>query len=148
MALVEALPETGRTHQIRVHLAWAGTPLAVDPDYGEKAPLVGPDGEPLLARTPLHAAAVALRHPASGERLEIAAPLPEDMARVIAAARAAGALGCVLSGAGPSILVFYERGCEAVCDVVRQIFALHGHDSETLFCTIPERGFELEREGA
>src|SRR6266702_3415965 len=40
LALVEALPETGRTHQIRVHLAWAGTPLAVDPDYGEKGPLV------------------------------------------------------------------------------------------------------------
>src|SRR5919204_4403748 len=52
LALVEALPETGRTHQIRVHLAWAGTPLAVDPDYGEKAPLVGAGGEPLLGRTP------------------------------------------------------------------------------------------------
>src|SRR6202163_2600889 len=47
--------------------------------------------------------------------------------------RAPGLLGCALSGAGPSILVFYERGYESVCDLVRQIFRLHGHDSETLF---------------
>ncbi len=46
--------------------------------------------------------------------------------------RAPGLLGCALSGAGPSILVFYERGSEQVCDLVRQIFALHGHKSETL----------------
>ncbi len=42
--------------------------------------------------------------------------------------RAPGLLGCALSGAGPSILVFYERGYEAVCDLVRQVFALHGHN--------------------
>src|SRR5256885_6251445 len=48
--------------------------------------------------------------------------------------RAPGLLGCVLSGAGPSILVFFERGNETVCELVRQIFRLHGHDSETLFC--------------
>jgi len=86
LALVEVLPETGRTHQIRVHLAWAGTPLAVDPDYGERAPLLGAGGEVLLARTPLHAASLELRHPATGAPLRIEAPLPEDMARAIAAA--------------------------------------------------------------
>jgi hypothetical protein len=46
--------------------------------------------------------------------------------------RAPGLLGCALSGAGPSILVFFERGYESVCDLVRQIFRLHGHESETL----------------
>jgi homoserine kinase len=57
--------------------------------------------------------------------------------------RAPGLLGCALSGAGPSILVFYERGSEEVCDLVRQIFAAHGHASETLRVRIAERGYEL-----
>ena len=92
MALVEALPETGRTHQIRVHLAWAGTPLAVDPDYGDDGPLVDVSGAVLLARTPLHAASLELRHPASGEPLRIEVPLPEDMARTIAVLRIHGTL--------------------------------------------------------
>ncbi len=64
--------------------------------------------------------------------------------------RAPGLLGCALSGAGPSILVFYERGFEGVCDLVRQIFALHGHASEVIPAQIAERGYELaeESEGA
>ena len=57
--------------------------------------------------------------------------------------RAPGLLGCALSGAGPSILVFYERGSEQVCDLVRQIFALQGHDSETLCAPIARDGYEL-----
>ncbi len=57
--------------------------------------------------------------------------------------RAPGLLGCALSGAGPSILVFYEQGYDAVCDLVRQIFRLHGHESETLFAHIADHGFEL-----
>jgi homoserine kinase len=57
--------------------------------------------------------------------------------------RAPGLLGCALSGAGPSILVFYERGYEEVCNLVRQIFAAHGHQSETLWVRIAERGYEL-----
>ena len=60
--------------------------------------------------------------------------------------RAPGLLGCVLSGAGPSILVFYERGYERVCDLVRQIFALHGHESDTLHAGIADHGFELAKE--
>jgi homoserine kinase len=63
----------------------------------------------------------------------------EEMVRL----RAPGLLGCALSGAGPSILVFYERGSEEVCDLVRQIFAAHGHQSETLRVQIAERGYEL-----
>ena len=57
--------------------------------------------------------------------------------------RAPGLLGCALSGAGPSILVFYERGYEEVCNLVRQIFAAHGHQSETLWVRIAERGYEV-----
>jgi homoserine kinase len=60
--------------------------------------------------------------------------------------RAPGLLGCTLSGAGPSVLVFFERGYESVCDLVRQIFALHGHESETLFSDIAPCGFELREE--
>jgi homoserine kinase len=60
--------------------------------------------------------------------------------------RAPGLLGCALSGAGPSILVFFERGYESVTDLVRQIFRLHGHESEALFANIAEHGFELTRE--
>ncbi|MBZ5618103.1 MAG: homoserine kinase [Acidobacteriia bacterium] len=60
--------------------------------------------------------------------------------------RAPGLLGCVLSGAGPSILVFYEQGYDSVCDLVRQIFRLHGHESETLFANIADHGFELTAE--
>ena len=57
--------------------------------------------------------------------------------------RAPGLLGCALSGAGPSILVFYERGFVQVCDLVRQIFALHGHASEVLVTDIARCGYEL-----
>jgi tRNA pseudouridine32 synthase/23S rRNA pseudouridine746 synthase len=87
LSLVEARPETGRTHQVRIHLAYAGTPLAVDPDYGEAGPLLGPGGMVLLKRTPLHAAALQLRHPATGELVVFEAPMPEDLARAIAVAR-------------------------------------------------------------
>ncbi len=57
--------------------------------------------------------------------------------------RAPGLLGCALSGAGPSILVFYERGFEQVCDLIRQVFALHGHRSEILWTEIAESGYEV-----
>ena len=56
--------------------------------------------------------------------------------------RAPGLLGCALSGAGPSVLVFYERGCESVCDLVCQIFRLHGHESEVFWTEIADHGYE------
>lgn len=73
-ALVEARPETGRTHQIRVHLAAAGAPLLGDARYG------GPRrvGEVAVPRVMLHAARLALRHPVTGEALAVESPLPED----------------------------------------------------------------------
>ena len=57
--------------------------------------------------------------------------------------RVPGLLGCALSGAGPSIVVFYERGCEAVCEKVREIFLTKGHQSEVLHANVAERGYEL-----
>jgi tRNA pseudouridine32 synthase/23S rRNA pseudouridine746 synthase len=86
LALVEALPATGRTHQIRVHLAHAGHPLAFDPDYGAEEPLRGPDGRAVLERTPLHASELALAHPAGGV-LVLSAPVPADLASAIEALR-------------------------------------------------------------
>ncbi len=57
--------------------------------------------------------------------------------------RAPGLLGCALSGAGPSILVFYERGQEKVCELVCQIFAARGHASEIMWTELAADGYEL-----
>ena len=57
--------------------------------------------------------------------------------------RAPGLLGCALSGAGPSILVFYEKNHAEVCSLVEQIFAIRGHKSETLWIRIDGHGYEL-----
>jgi tRNA pseudouridine32 synthase/23S rRNA pseudouridine746 synthase len=86
ISLVEAVPETGRTHQIRVHLAHAGHPLVLDPDYGDQEPLRNARGEVLLARTPLHAARLELPLPGGGSAV-IEAPLPPDMEQVLALGR-------------------------------------------------------------
>jgi homoserine kinase len=57
--------------------------------------------------------------------------------------RAPGLLGCALSGAGPSILVFYERGHEQVCDLVRQIFQMNGRQSEVLCRGVSREGYSI-----
>jgi homoserine kinase len=57
--------------------------------------------------------------------------------------RMPGLLGCTLSGAGPSILVFHERGHEQVCERVREIFAAHGHASEIACSKVASRGYKL-----
>jgi tRNA pseudouridine32 synthase/23S rRNA pseudouridine746 synthase len=79
LALVEALPETGRTHQIRVHLAAVGCPLAVDPEYGSAEPLRDTSGKVLLDRTPLHAAELRLMHPMTKTLLTLQSPLAPDI---------------------------------------------------------------------
>ena len=56
--------------------------------------------------------------------------------------RVAGLLGCALSGAGPSILVFYEHGSDTVCEVVREVFKRHGHHSEVVCNQLAVRGYE------
>jgi homoserine kinase len=60
--------------------------------------------------------------------------------------RAPGLLGCALSGAGPSVLVFHERGYQQVCDLVRQIFSMHGHSSEVVCTGVAVDGYELREE--
>lgn len=84
--LGRARPLTGRTHQIRVHAAHAGLPLLGDAVY---APQLGEEERQSgwMRRHALHAAALELAHPISGEPMRIVAALPEDM---LAAARAAG----------------------------------------------------------
>ena len=57
--------------------------------------------------------------------------------------RAPGLLGCALSGAGPSVLVFHEKGYERVTGLVREIFKLRGHDSEVLWPDIAQTGYRL-----
>lgn len=94
---LSAHPHTGRTHQVRVHLAALGVPLAVDDRYGEPGPLLRRDldpaaagGErPLLERTPLHAAALRLPHPRGRGWLLVEAPLPEDLRACLELLRAA-----------------------------------------------------------
>lgn len=77
VALVEFRIETGRMHQIRVHAAHLGCPVAGDPLYGDP----GKDRRLRLrpARTLLHAVEISFRHPATGERLVFAAPPPPDI---------------------------------------------------------------------
>jgi 23S rRNA pseudouridine1911/1915/1917 synthase len=78
-ALLRVDLETGRTHQIRVHLAAIGLPVVGDPVYGV------PD--PALGRQFLHAARLAFDHPFTGERIEVESPLPRELARHLEALR-------------------------------------------------------------
>ena len=71
-SLVRVNPDTGRMHQIRVHLASIGHPCLGDPLYGGKA------GGEFFHRQALHALALSIAHPRSGDRLEFIAPLPND----------------------------------------------------------------------
>jgi homoserine kinase len=59
--------------------------------------------------------------------------------------RMPGLLGAALSGAGPSILVFYERGSESVVEEFTRLFAVHGHTSEVLWAHIPDHGYDVLR---
>ena len=92
-ARVAATLKTGRTHQIRVHLASKGTPCLGDPVYGSgpAAPAVrAAVAEAELHRQALHAAVLGFRHPVTGEALRFESPLPPDMARLQALLEALG----------------------------------------------------------
>jgi 23S rRNA pseudouridine1911/1915/1917 synthase len=93
--IVEAQPKTGRTHQIRVHLAYLGYPLAVDPLYGTQTELFLSDikqrkfklqkhteEQPMLARVPLHAHSITLKHPTTEIDMTFTAALPKDLQAV------------------------------------------------------------------
>jgi 23S rRNA pseudouridine1911/1915/1917 synthase len=80
-ALVALRPLTGRTHQIRAHLAYLGLPIAGDLRYG------GGEGPGGLRRQFLHAARLAFPHPETGARIEIESPLPHDLEIALRRAR-------------------------------------------------------------
>ena len=79
--LVECRLETGRTHQIRVHMTSIGHPLVNDPKYGRCKSPFGIKGQAL------HSRQLTLKHPATGEEMTFEAPLPEDMEKILAALR-------------------------------------------------------------
>lgn len=101
-ALVALSPLTGRTHQLRVHMAHIGHPIVADHLYGDVRPLCishaqhrtrPADDRVVLARLALHAHRLALPHPVTGQPLVIESPLPADMAA------AADVLGAAAAGA-------------------------------------------------
>ncbi len=79
-SLLELRLETGRTHQIRVHLEAVGHPLIGDTTYG------GPERHE-LERQFLHSSRIRFEHPVSGETIDVSSELPEDLARALALAR-------------------------------------------------------------
>jgi len=91
-ALVRLAPKTGRTHQIRVHMAAIGCPVLCDALYSgrsviEPALLGLPPGPPVIQRQALHAQQISIDHPLTGERLQLAAPLPADIEQLLALLR-------------------------------------------------------------
>ncbi len=88
-ALIRCRLETGRTHQIRVHMADSGWPLIGDPVYGRRYSGALAELSSGFARQALHAARLELTHPATGERLRFETPPPADFAGLLAALRIA-----------------------------------------------------------
>jgi 23S rRNA pseudouridine1911/1915/1917 synthase len=87
---LEIYPQTGRTHQIRVHLSSLGHPLLGDPLYGRKGKtgtihdLALREGIKRMDRQALHAHQLELNHPRTGEKVQFVAPIPEDMGEALA----------------------------------------------------------------
>lgn len=93
-SLVECRLETGRTHQIRVHMAHIGHPLIGDPDYGaafktkaNRLPDAAKEAVKHFHRQALHAYLLAFEHPRTGEIMEFEAPVPDDMEALLEALR-------------------------------------------------------------
>jgi len=86
--VVRLAPETGRTHQLRVHLAAAGHPIVGDRVYGARRARAT---VPAALRQALHAEEIRFTHPATGVRMTVRAPLPADLEQLLAALRQARA---------------------------------------------------------
>jgi 23S rRNA pseudouridine1911/1915/1917 synthase len=93
-AAIKVLPKTGRTHQIRLHLAHIGCPVLCDKLYGGRASITrgelrrgrglqAGDEEVVLARQALHAQRIKLAHPFTGQPIEFVAPVPGDLTRAL-----------------------------------------------------------------
>ena len=90
-AAIRVLPKTGRTHQIRLHLAHVGCPILCDKLYGGRSQITLGEiregregGDVILDRQALHARRLKFRHPETGEFLEFEAPLPQELTNVLA----------------------------------------------------------------
>jgi len=90
MTTFRALPKTGRTHQIRLHLAHIGCPILCDMLYGRQSQITLPEiegkppsGTPILTRQALHAHRLTFEHPETGKTLEIVAPIPDDLGQTL-----------------------------------------------------------------
>lgn len=81
--LLKVQPISGRTHQIRVHLAWLGLPVVADPlyDLSQEEEMKGPKAP--ISRLALHASELSFKHPLMPRNVHIEAPLPKDMVRAI-----------------------------------------------------------------
>lgn len=105
-ARVELRLETGRTHQIRVHLASIGTPLLVDPLYtgrkGWRIPDPRGSRDAYLRRSPLHAKSLTLPHPRTGDLVTVESPTPADMKYALEVLRVVTARGRKRGGLPPT----------------------------------------------
>jgi len=88
-SLLEVKIDTGRTHQIRVHLASLGHPVVGDAIYGAPAQVKGSSGTIALTRNFLHAATLELAHPRSGERLSFSRDLPAELLEFLSVVKGA-----------------------------------------------------------
>lgn len=96
-SVVKVLPKTGRTHQIRVHLAHIGHPVLCDKLYSGRSRITegelaggAESGPVVLERQALHARRLVIEHPTTRKAMEFVAPIPEDMRQTMDALRAAG----------------------------------------------------------
>lgn len=146
----------GVAHAVRIELPAAFEVAVVTPDFvlpTSKARAVLPASyQKSDAVFNVQRAALLMAAMASGDRHAFPTALEDRMHQPyrehlvpglaeILRLRAPGLLGCTLSGAGPSVLVFHERGYEDVCDLVRQIFAAHGCQSEVLATRVARSGY-------
>jgi homoserine kinase len=155
--IASAIDAGGVAHAVRIELPPTFEVAVVSPDFvlpTSKARAVLPGSyEKADAVFNVQRAALLMAALASGDRHAFPTALEDRLQQPyrcglvpgladILKLRAPGLLGCTLSGAGPSVLVFHERGYEDVCDLVRQIFAAHGCKSAVLARRVARTGYE------